>query len=798
LNARAWFQSRGWTPYAFQEEAWSAYRNREQGLIHVPTGAGKTYAALMGPLEEIARNPEKAVQLVYLSPLRALTRDLEKAILEPLRGLEIRVESRTGDTSSSARARQKKKPPNILITTPESLSVLLSDPEAPKNFSHLRSVIVDEWHELMGTKRGTQVELALARLRKFSRPLTWGLSATLGNIDEALTALMPVGVKGRLICSDLKKKIEIDSLIPRELSSVPWAGHVGVFVLKQLIEEIDFNSSTLLFTHTRSQAERWFRELSLALPERKHEIALHHGSLDRKERERVEAGVKDGAIKLVVATSSLDLGVDFTPVTRVFQLGSPKGVGRIIQRAGRSGHQPQASSRITLVPTHSLELLEIAAVRRGIEKGIIETRPIPRNALDVLAQHMGTCALGGGFRADELYQEVRTADAYKDLTREDFNDTLQLVHQGGKVLGSYPEFRRVEEVDGVYHMPNRRFARLHRLNIGTITGDASVDVKSLRNQRLGSIEESFISRLRPGDRFVFTGKVLEFVRMRDNVAYTKASHKKSSLIPRWQGGRLPISPSLSELIRRELSSREKAYPESVAVSPLLEVQKLMSDIPMENQVLAEVMESREGRHLFLYPFEGRLVHEGLAAVLAYRMGLKEKGTFSLTVNDYGIEFLAHKGYSFELALTSEIFTLDGLLSDILKSLNLSELAKRQFREIARIAGLVFQNYAGQKKTARQLQSSSSLLYDVFINYDPSNLLLAQAQREALENQFEQGRLVRTMERLRTSQILWSSMKRFSPFAFPLTMERLSSRLSTETLSERIYRMKKDWTEIAER
>ncbi len=796
---RGWFKSQGWTPFPFQEEAWAAYSRGESGLIHVPTGAGKTYAAYIGPLADVAERRQKGLQVLYITPLRAVSRDVELALNAPLGVLDadIDVESRTGDTSSSVRQRQRQRLPEVLITTPESLSILLTNERAAELFASLRSVIIDEWHELMGSKRGTQVELALARLRRFAPGLrTWALSATLANLDEAARTAVGAHVTPTFISANIERPIDIQTLVPDSVDGFPWAGHLGFAMLEKVAAWLDPEKSTLLFTNTRSQAERWYEGLRFARPEWESVLALHHGSIDRDAREAVERGLKEGSARLVVCTSSLDLGVDFGPVERVVQIGSPKGIARTLQRAGRSAHRPGATCRLLFVPTHALELVEMAAAREALQRREVEARTPHRKPLDVLAQHLVTCALGGGFTREALRAEVREAASYATLTDEEFEWTLALVREGSPTLRGYPEFRRVVEHEGRFIVADTRMARMHRLNVGTITSDASVRLQYWSGGKIGSVEESYVSRMRPGDTFLFAGKKLEFCRLKDLTAYVKPAKAKATQTPRWHGSRLPLSGSLAAAMRRTLDEARRGHldtPELAAVQPVLESQSRLSRIPARDACLAELCETRDGHHLFLYPFEGRLVHEGLAALLALRLTRLQKATFSLSVNDYGLELLTPTFFPFEEALRPALFTRERLVEDILESVNLSELARRQFRDIARVAGLVLPGLPSARKSTRQVQASSSLLYDVFAKYDPDNLLLVQARREVLEQHFEEGRLARTLARLEAIPLEVLHVRRPTPLGFPLVVERISASLSSESLLERVQRLKERWT-----
>lgn len=811
-----WFAERGWAPFEFQRAVWRAYLRGESGLIHAPTGTGKTLAAWWGPLLGWLRDhPERltwadakprGLRVLWITPLRALAADTEQALRLPVEalGLPWTIERRTGDVSGYAKQRQLRKPPTALITTPESLSLLLSQAEAQAFFSHLEAVVVDEWHELLGSKRGAQTELGLARLRTWRPTLrTWGLSATLGNLDEALAVLMGVEASGpragqaragRLVQGVLPKAVVIDSLIPAQMERFPWAGHLGLKMLPQVVAAVEEGRTALVFTNTRSQTEIWFQALLEARPDWAGEIALHHGSLAPETRSWVEEGLRTGLLRCVVCTSSLDLGVDFSPVDRVLQIGSPKGVARLLQRAGRSGHQPGVTSRVTCVPTHAFELVEAAAVRAALAAGHIEARKPLSKPLDVLVQHLVTVGLGGGFTAGELYAEVRTAYSYRDLTPTEWQWTLDFVVTGGGALDAYPEYQRLVAQDGRYVVTDRQIAQRHRLGVGTIMSDAQLEVKYLNGPSLGFIPESFIAWVKPGERFAFAGKVLEFVRLREMTVWVRRARSKKGATPRWTGTHLPISPELGEAVRLELDAAQRGVlegPEMQAVAPILQLQERISALPALDELLIERTKTRDGHHLFFYPFAGKLVNQGMAALLAYRLGKRRAMTFTITANDYGFELLADERAPLEEALEDApgLFDAGHLLDDIAASLNASELARRQFREVARVAGLVFQGFPGQKVRSRQLQASSDLFYDVFKQYDADNLLLTQAEREVLERQLEQSRLAATLQEIGRSRLKLVECKRPSPFSFPLLVERLqASIVSTETLEERVRRM----------
>ena len=802
-----WFASRGWTPFAFQCEVWDAYRSGESGLVHAATGTGKTLAAWGGPLAEWmssvtshAQKPRRdrtpPLRVLWITPLRALAADTEEALRQPLDDLGIpwSLESRTGDTSAAVRARQRRRLPTALITTPESLALLLARNDAPDIFTDLRLVVVDEWHELMGTKRGVLVELALARLR-FHQPSvrTWGLSATIGNLGDAADALLGVRQQRppRIVRGVDPKDVVIDALIPPVIERFPWAGHLGTPMVPQVVAALEEAASAIVFTNTRSQTETWYQAILSARPDWAGAIALHHGSLDRKRREWVENGLRTGKLRCVVATSSLDLGVDFSPVDRVLQVGSPKGVARLLQRAGRSGHRPGATSRVTCAPTNALELVEVAAARDGVEQGLLEARVPMERPLDVLAQHVVTVALGGGFVAEELLGEVRSTRAYASLTDAEWAWVLEFLTSGGDALRAYPEYARITLVGGRYVVTNDEIARRHRMSIGTIVGDAQIGVAYLRGDSLGSVEESFVARLKPGDRFVFAGTPLEFVRVRDMKAWVRRAPNGKGAVPRWAGSRLPMSGQLAELLRARFGEAGRGVvrgPEMAALQPLFAVQRKWSHIPAPDELLIEQVKSREGWHLFVYPFEGRLVHEGLSALCAYRLARHAPITFSMASNDYGFELVSPTEPPIAAALEGQLFSPDNLVEDIQAALNATEMARRQFRELARVAGLVFPGFPRAGKTARQLQMSSSLFFDVLRQYDPGNLLLSQAAREVLERQLESTRLGATLRRLFQSRVIVRHPKRVTPFGFPLVVDRNREKVSSELLADRIRRM----------
>ena len=842
-----WFADRGRQPFEYQLQTWRAYLAGESGLVHAPTGTGKTYAVWLGPIIEWMNEREQArrngaaegrrgtadlpsehprgrkrqsrrvaamrddappLRVIWLTPLRALATDTVEqlaAAVDEL-GLPWTIDKRTGDTTASVRAKHRTRLPTALVTTPESLSVMLSYPGATQQFQSLRCVIVDEWHELIGTKRGVQAELCLARLRSASpaSPLrTWGLSATLGNLQQAMHTLLGHGrhaQHARLITAELPKRIEIDTLRPDDVERFPWTGHLGTKLLPQVIEAIERANSTLLFTNVRSQAEIWFQSILRARPDWIGQVALHHGSIDRDIRFRIEQMLRRGTIKCVVCTSSLDLGVDFSPVDQVIQLGSPKGIARLLQRAGRSGHQPGSLSRVLGVPTNALELIEYAAAREAAGERRVESREPLLCPLDLLAQHLVTLACGDGFDASQALEEIRTTHAFANISDDQWRWTMDFITRGGEALRAYPHYRKVVEAPP-FRIASDRLARMHRMSIGTITADASIRVSLVRGGTLGHIEESFISRLKPGDRFIFAGRVLQLVRVRDMTAQVRKA-RGTGIIPRWMGGRSPLSHQLADAVRAKLDEARQGIfrgEEMQLVQPLLELQRRWSIIPAPDELLIERTTTRTGHHLFIFTLEGRLVHEGFSALVAHRIAAANRSTIHLTPNDYGFELLTREAIDLAEDEWRQVFSTESLVEDLHACLNSSQLARRAFRDIARIAGLVFPGYPGQGKTARQLQASSQLFFDVFTEFDPENLLLRQARREVLDRELELGRMRSALERIAAGRLTIIDTPHLTPLAFPIWAESLrSQQISFEKWADRVQRMMISLEEAAER
>jgi ATP-dependent helicase Lhr and Lhr-like helicase len=814
---QAWFADRTWTAFDFQAAVWRAMVAGESGLVHAPTGTGKTLAAWLGALARLTAAADHAssaappaaggLRVVWITPLRALAADTAAALEEPLKPLRpltagVSVGIRTGDTSQADRRRLRDNWPTALVTTPETLSILLSLETAHEIFAQLDTVVVDEWHELLATKRGVQTELALARLRAL-RPglVTWGLSATLANLPEATAALVgpTAAQQARLVSAAIPRKLEIETLIPEPMERFPWAGHMGMRLLPQVLAALDRAETSLVFTNTRSQAERWFDAIRQARPDWKNKLALHHGSVDRELRTAAEQGLKRGKLKCVVATSSLDLGVDFGPVDQVFQIGSPKGIARLLQRAGRSGHAPGATGRLVCVPTHALELIECAAARGACQQGTVEAREPLEAALDCLAQHIVTVACSGGFREADLLAEVRSTRAFANLDDASWRWAMDFATRGGPALAAYPDYARIKERFGRWYVASPAIARKHRMGIGTIAGDATVEVKWLRGGRLGTVEESFISRIKEGDRFLFAGRPLVLFRFDGLTAWVKRSRSPAPLqVPRWNGGRMPLTTLLSDavldLVREATRPGGDAARELEAVQPLLEIQARWSRLPDRDTLLVERWRGRDGEHAFVFPFAGRLVHEGLASLVAWRLASRTPSTLTLAFNDWGFELAGRDVLPSSAADWRRLFSPVSLLDDLMSCLNSTEMARRHFREIARVAGLV----QGSGRSDRQTQASAGLIYDVLAEHDAGNMLLAQARREMLERQFEFQRLAAAVERIAAQEIRVVETPRLTPLAFPIWAEFIQSRLTTKDWLERITDMARELEQAAGR
>jgi ATP-dependent Lhr-like helicase len=798
-----WFQKQGWTAFQFQKDTWEAYLSGKSGLLNAPTGSGKTYALwvpIIIELMEAAENAkiEKGLKAVWITPLRALSLEIKQSIERLITELDLpfRVGIRTGDTSTSERAKQKRNMPDFLITTPESMQLLLASKNYPKTFQNCKAIVVDEWHELLGTKRGVQMELSLSRLKNCTQNLKiWGISATIGNLHQALEVLLGDTAKSQaktaMIKANLRKKIIVESVIPDQMEKFPWRGHLGIHLLPQIIPILKSSKTTLIFTNTRSQCEIWFQKILEQYPEFAGELAMHHGSINKETRIWVENAIRNESLKAVVCTSSLDLGVDFAPVETIIQIGGPKGVARFLQRAGRSGHQPGKTSKIYFLPTHAIELVEASALQKAVEQEAVEDRLPYLNSYDVLVQYLTTLAVSDGFYPAEIFPEIKSTFCFQAITEEQWNWALNYIVYGGESLQNYNEYKKVEiEEDGRFKVNSKGIAMRHRLQIGTIVSDAVLSVKYISGGFLGSIEEWFISKLKPGDVFTFAGRNLELVRIKSMQVLVRKSKQKTAKVPSWMGGRLSLSSQMSRLLREELYAAHlpNKSKELQALAPIFERQELESIIPTDKEFLIETFTTRDGNHHVFYPFEGRFVHEALASLLAYRISLLQPISFSIAFNDYGFELLSDQKVDMQQVLDNNLFSSAYLVDDLQKSLNATEMARRKFRDVAVIAGLVFTGYPNKSVKNKHLQSSSQLIFDVFKDFEPENLLYQQAYVETFEHSLEQGRLQLSLERIQGQKMIWKDCANPTPFSFPIITDRLREKLSSEKLKDRIKRM----------
>jgi ATP-dependent Lhr-like helicase len=803
-----WLAQQQLQAFTFQEESWHAIEQGKSGLVNAPTGCGKTFSVFLGSLirfinehpQDYLKKKNNGLQLLWITPLRALAKDIGRAMEEVIQGLGMqwRIGMRNGDTDTAERQRQKKQMPEVLIITPESLHLLLAQKGSVELFQHLQIIAVDEWHELIGSKRGVQVELAISYLLHHvsflkQQPMVWGISATIGNLEEAKEVLLaPTEQEGVIIKAVIRKDIQVESIFPDEVENYPWAGHLGIKLAAKLIPVIEQSRTTLIFINTRGMSETWYQTLLNVAPELAGAIALHHGSIEQDLRIWVEEALHTEKLKAVVCTASLDLGVDFRPVDTVIQVGSPKGIARFLQRAGRSGHRPGEISRIWFLPTHSLELLEVAALKQALEENAIESKPPMVLCFDVLLQFLCTIAIGAGFTEKTMLETVRKTFCFSSITDEEWQELIANLTAGGKALQQYDEYKKVErDEQGVYHIRNRRLAMRHRMHIGTIVSDAMMKVKLMNGGFIGVIEEWFISRLEPGDVFTLAGRNLELVLIKDMTVYVRKSKAKKSIVPSWMGGRMSLTANLGRILRETFNKVlvDEDSEELRRLHPLFTLQQELSHVPRNNEVLIEQIEDKDGYHLLVYPFEGRQVHEAMSAIVAYRIGKLVPITFSISMNDYGFELLSDQPIPVDESNAQELFTTDNLLLDIQKSVNSTEMAKRKFRDIAVIGGLIFQGMPGEKKKARHLQSSASLLFRVFEEYEPGNILLKQAYQEVLQQQMEEVRLREALTRIYNSHIIVRFPKQITPLSFPIIVDGLNrNNYSSEKLEDRVRRM----------
>jgi len=794
-----WLNEKDFVPFGFQMETWEKFGKNYSGMVIAPTGFGKTFSVFLAVIIDFLNHPENykdGLKLLWITPLRALAKDIAKAMTEAIDeiGLDWKVAVRNGDTPQSERVSQTKKMPEILIITPESLQLLLAQKNNQRFFKSLECVAVDEWHELLGSKRGVLVELALSQILSYQKNIKiWGITATIGNLDEAMEVLIPYKIKKTKVVAKEKKKIDILPVFPDEVEILPWAGHLGGKLVDKVVPIILESKTTLVFTNTRSQAEMWYQMLLKEYPDFAGQIAIHHSSIDRELRIWIEENLSSGYLKAAISTSSLDLGVDFKPVDTVIQIGSSKGVARFLQRAGRSGHSPFETSKIYFVPTHSLELIEVSALKEAVKQKVIEPRIPQVMTFDVLVQFIMTLAVGDGFEEKKLFKQIKNTFAFREISEEEWMSLLQFITIGGGALKNYQEYHKVVIENGIYKVTNRRIAMLHRMNVGVIVSDAMMKVKFVSGGYIGMIEEYFITRLKPEDKFILAGRVLEISHIKEMTVYVRNAKGKAQ-IPSYLGGRLPLTSYLSQFLRLKLSDSLQAKSsekELKFLHPLLVNQEENSHIPKDDEFLVEMIETRDGQHLFMYPFEGRLIHEVMSALIAFRISKITPISFSMAMNDYGFELLSSQEIPINQENLKKILSKENLIQDVLSSVNATEMARRKFRDIAVISGMVVQNYPGLQKNNKSLQASSGLIFNVLEDYNPENLLLKQAYTEVFNQQIDEHRLMEAFKRIENSKIILKFANAFTPLSFPIKVDSLRQSLSSEDLDARILRLQNE-------
>ncbi len=788
---RDWFVAREWHPRAHQLELTQAALSGESALLIAPTGGGKTLAGFLASLVELSAAPRArpALHTLYISPLKALAVDVRRNLTQPAdeMALGLRIESRTGDTPAAARQRQRKSPPDILLTTPEQLALFIASGNAASFFADLRAVIIDEIHAIAPTRRGDLLSLGLASLAEWAPECRFiGLSATVRDpgalarwLDLRIDAAPP-----RIIRAAGGAKADLSILVSRE--RIPWAGHSGRFAVAEVYEAIKQARTALVFVNTRSQAELLFQELWRAnddhLP-----IALHHGSLSREQRQKVEAAMSGDGLRAVVCTSTLDLGIDWGGVDLVIQMGAPKGSARLIQRIGRANHRMDEASRALLVPTNRFEVLECRAAEAAVNAGELDGETRARGSLDVLAQHVMGRACGDGFHLDALFEEVRRAAPYSDLDWQTWERIVDLVATGGYALAAYDRFRRiVRGPDGVWRARTSRDAQRHRMNVGVIVeapalsvrkanfvgGNASQGPEGARRtmragRKLGEIEEYFLSTLAPGDTFLFAGEVLRFLAIQDNDALVVSTSDPEPAIPYYAGGKFPLSTFLAGRVR-EMIHDPRHWPALPApVREWFAVQRLRSAIPAPDHLLVETF-PRGGRfYLVAYPFEGRLAHQTLGMLLTRRLERAGAKPLGFVASEYA---LAIWGLEDMAGLDmNDLFSPDMLGDDLEEWLAESVLMKRTFRQCAQVSGLIARRFPGQEKTSRQVTFSTDLIYDVLREHEPGHILLQAARQEAASGLLDIRRLSDALGRI-AGRIDHQRLAKISPFAVPVMLE----------------------------
>jgi len=792
-----WMMEKSISPFKFQVQTWQKFGSGYSGMVVAPTGFGKTFSVFLALISDFLNHPEKyksGLKMIWITPLRSLSKDIAKAMQEAIDeiGLDWAVGVRNGDTDPKVRQQQVKNMPEILVATPESLHLLLGQKNHQRFFTNLQTIVVDEWHELLGSKRGVLIELGISQLRNYvSKIKIWGITATIGNLDEAMEVLIPYPIKKTKVTAKEHKKIEILPVFPDEVEILPWAGHLGQKLADKVVPIILNSKSTIVFTNTRSQSEMWYQLLLNVYPDFAGQIAIHHSSIDSELRNWIEENLSSGKLKAVVSTSSLDLGIDFKPVDTVIQIGSAKGVARFLQRAGRSGHSPFETSKIYCVPTHSLELIEVSALKEAVKQNEIEPRDPQVLCFDVLVQFLMTLAIGDGFYPEETYERIKQVYTFQEITDEEWKSIIEFLTIGGSALKSYEEYHKVVVMeDGLHKVTSRRIAMLHRMNMGAIVSDAMLKVKFISGGYIGMVEEYFISRLKKEEKFILAGRVLEVSMIKDMTVFVRSSKGKAKA-PSYLGGRLPLSSNLGQFLREKLSialNPKASEKELKFLHPLLMNQEERSHIPKDDEFLVEMIKNREGYHLFMYPFEGRLVHEVMAALIAFRISKLAPISFSMAMNDYGFELFSDKEIPLNEENLDKILTRENLMTDVISSINAAEMARRKFRDIAVISGMVVQNFPGQQRSNKSLQSSAGLIFKVLEDHDPNHFLVRQAYTEVFNMQLQEQRLVEAFKRIEKSKIILKFANAFTPLSFPIKVDSLRQTLTSEDLDARIQKL----------
>ncbi|MEH6755014.1 MAG: ligase-associated DNA damage response DEXH box helicase [Alphaproteobacteria bacterium] len=767
-----WFAARGWRPHAHQLAMLEAARAGQSALLIAPTGGGKTLAGFLPSLVDLISGdaPEDGLHTLYISPLKALAVDIHRNLEVPIAemALPIRAETRTGDTPQSKRQRQRKKPPHMLMTTPESLALLLSYEDAPEIFASLQCVILDELHAIEDNKRGDLLALGLSRLQALAPHVRRvGLSATVADPDRLRSWLSTTAN-----ADDVELVLGVDGAEPDVAvletgARLPWSGHMGAHAVPEIYDLLKDGGTTLVFVNTRAQAEIVFQEL-WRLNEDNLRIALHHGSLAVEQRRKVEAAMVRGELDAVVATSSLDLGVDWAAVDLVVQVGAPKGATRLLQRIGRANHQLDNPSRAVLVPANRFEVLECRAALDAIAAHTLDGVPERPGGLDVLAQHILGAACAGPVDRDALFEQVRTAGPYAGLTREDYDDVFGFVATGGYALGAYDRFKRLfRESDGLYEITSKTAIRDYRMNVGTIVEAPTLKVRLGRGRVLGEVEESFVNHLTEGDTFIFAGRLLEFVELRETSVITRPGKGDAPAVPAYVGGRLPLSTHLADRVRTILSDPKtwSGLPEQVA--EWLEVQRWRSLLPSRDGLLVESFPRGNKHYLVAYCFEGRNAHQTLGMLLTKRMERAGLNPLGFVATDYVIGVWSTR--SVEAADMESLFSEDMLGDDLEAWMAESSMLKRTFRNVAVIAGLIQRRHPGEEKSRRQVTFNSDLIYDVLRTHEPNHVLLRATRADAASGLTDVRRLAGMLARVK-GKITHRHLDRVSPLAVPILLE----------------------------